>query len=449
MRISQYVLRLPKTVKRLLGRITNSFKETINLSIEILKIEVGSKTLSLLLKLSEKVIYRYIALIKGLVYFYDKITGCLRTVKKETITLISTIFLLLQRTIHVILNLSESYWTFLLGRISDLLETIDKISGLLLQTRMEDISISLKITFFKTLYKSYDLILTLKEAIIKSLINMLKDTISALDHIIGEVVSTSQEVVNLSVKIITHYTIIKKIYLQLSLSEFLNKIIKRSFVDITKLKDFLRGLLRRTTKEFITLSIKVILAVTKTRILLSLSLSEYYQKFMKTIETRYFRSDEHAINDLSAYKFGTSQTDSDHGTLNTSTTCNFKWGIRVWKRSSSGSETEITNGSPVAVVTRTSTGEGIQSNTWSCPETSLQSTDAIVVRVYNYRNGSWYQEEPWITEQLEAIKLLSSTWTVYYYTKVTYSSTLNKYKAEFHWGKSTVNSRVEGFSYAK
>jgi hypothetical protein len=69
----------------------------------------------------------------------------------------------------------------------------------------------------------------------------------------------------------------------------------------------------------------------------------------------------------------------------------------------------------VALVSRSSNGQGIQSATWSCPEVSLSPTDSIVIRVYVDFDG-WHLLQKFTTEQLGAQKLLSSTWAVYYYT---------------------------------
>jgi len=100
----------------------------------------------------------------------------------------------------------------------------------------------------------------------------------------------------------------------------------------------------------------------------------------------------------------------------------------------------------VASVSRSSNGEGIQSATWNCSETSLEPTDAIKIKVY-IRIGPYPEAGAvtFITEQLGATKLEQSTWTVYYYTKYV----TNRYSTigYFYWGTSTYNSHIENIKY--
>jgi len=159
------------------------------------------------------------------------------------------------------------------------------------------------------------------------------------------------------------------------------------------------------------------------------------------------RSDQHTVNGLTAYKLGTEQTTTPVVVyIPTTSTAKCYAGIRVFIRHADDSETEITSGTPVAQVSRTSSGGGIQSNTWNCPETSLADTDAIVVRVYLKSGaGAWSEKAVFTTEQLNALKLDAATWTVYYYT-VKYSGELG-WTWEFDFGTSTYNSRIANFAW--
>jgi len=166
------------------------------------------------------------------------------------------------------------------------------------------------------------------------------------------------------------------------------------------------------------------------------------------VETRYMRSDQHTVNGLTALVLGLTNTATysrfaDSG----SDSPRVYWGIRVWKREADGTETEVTAGTPVAVVSRTS-GSGVQSATWDCPQTALNSDDAVVVRVYSrVGSGAWNARATFITEQLGASQLDSATWTVYYYTGYTYNPRWNMFSADFSWGSDDYPSRIEGFSY--
>jgi len=167
-------------------------------------------------------------------------------------------------------------------------------------------------------------------------------------------------------------------------------------------------------------------------------------------ETRYFRSDTHTINGLLAYKLLTSQSAVEANKYEYNTAAYFRWGIRVWKRTSGGAETEITSGTPVAVVTRTIVAEGMQSNTWACPETALVSTDAIIVRVYIYELSAWRLKATYITEVLGAGTLDANTWTVYYYTRLMVFGI--GFRGVFYFGinvpkVSPYDSRITGFKW--
>jgi len=129
------------------------------------------------------------------------------------------------------------------------------------------------------------------------------------------------------------------------------------------------------------------------------------------------------------------------------------FGIRVWKRAADGTETEITSGVSVLLSMLLSTyhsdGAGIRSGTWDCPQTSLASTDSIVVGVYVRlgSTGSWYLHSSYrfTTEQLGASQLDAATWTVYLYLRPYVTSRFYSY---FYFGKNTYNSRIEGFSWS-
>jgi len=172
-------------------------------------------------------------------------------------------------------------------------------------------------------------------------------------------------------------------------------------------------------------------------------------------ETRYMRSDQHTVNGLTAYILGLSNTTAA-ASENISRTgiYNYCAGVRVWKRTSGGTETEITAGSPAAVVQHSGTGTVLLSATWNCPGSPLNSTDAIVVRVY-HRIGTdvdWTLAAEFTTEQLGASSLDSATWTVYYnVTRTEQYLPRPPYfitAAHFAWGNDANPSRIENFTWS-
>jgi hypothetical protein len=175
-----------------------------------------------------------------------------------------------------------------------------------------------------------------------------------------------------------------------------------------------------------------------------------------TTETRYFKKADIDNNGLSCLEFGTAQSASnDKRSIYNINTGTFVWGIRVWKRSAEGVETEITSGEPVAQVSRSTGGEGQQNNDWACPKTLLNSGDSIVVRVYCKYTGigtsGWVLLDTWQTADFNAGELTAATWTVYYYTKWWYGAgpDLWDYWGDFYFGDSTYNSRIENFVWTQ
>jgi hypothetical protein len=170
------------------------------------------------------------------------------------------------------------------------------------------------------------------------------------------------------------------------------------------------------------------------------------------VETRYFRGDTHTVNGLTAYILGTTQSDTPKSVSHQIEGWGYdngQAGIQVWKRNAAGVETEITGGTPVAIVTKAPDAGAIVSATWACPSTSLASTDAIVVRVYIKLEGetTWTLAATFITEQLGAQSLDAATWTVYYYIRVVYDPSSDSTAVNFYWGTATYNSRIANFTW--
>jgi len=169
-------------------------------------------------------------------------------------------------------------------------------------------------------------------------------------------------------------------------------------------------------------------------------------------ETRYFRSDTHTVNGLTAYVLGITNTTAAKlsNSFAIPELVTTYWGIRVWCRDSAGNETEITSGSAVAVAIRNrrpTTGDVLVTGSWKCPETALADTDAIVVRVYGGTSSPPSNLlATFITEQLGAAKLDSATWTVYYWTRI--SATALGYNCYFVFGSSTYDSRIANFTWS-
>ena len=165
------------------------------------------------------------------------------------------------------------------------------------------------------------------------------------------------------------------------------------------------------------------------------------------------RSDTKTVNGLNAYLLNATRTTSSlYQSANANGPWPVTWGIRAWVRHSNGTEQEITlngqTGTPKAQVSRSS-GYGMQSNTVSVTQRSMQATDSLVVRVYmDIGGGGWTQAAAFTTEQLGATTLTGTTWTVYYYTSATYNGITDKTYGRYYWGDSAHDSRIQNLRFS-
>jgi len=178
------------------------------------------------------------------------------------------------------------------------------------------------------------------------------------------------------------------------------------------------------------------------------------------VETRRPQWDKWTVNGLTAYKLLTTLSASPNYSVDYWITSNIRFGIRVWKRDSTGVETEITPGTPVAIVQRniTPTGWQQQSATWACPQTALATTDAIKVVWYvSSDGGAWaivlevgyLDYYITITEQLGDTQLDATTWTVRYRTFVWYDPIDDMYYVRCQLAEDIEDySEIENFSHS-
>ena len=176
----------------------------------------------------------------------------------------------------------------------------------------------------------------------------------------------------------------------------------------------------------------------------------YYYSPVAT--TRKMLTETQVVNGLNASQLTTQSLPSPWSTESTyawlGSGWDIYWGIRVWSRSINGVETELTSGTPVAIVGRYGiSGYMVQSSTWNCPGTALNKTDSIVVRVYTtHGNYPWNSVANFTTERLGASHLGAATWTIFYYTNWylgTIGGSIFTYGA-FTWGYNQP-SRIENF----
>ena len=181
-------------------------------------------------------------------------------------------------------------------------------------------------------------------------------------------------------------------------------------------------------------------------------------------ESRYYRSDMHTVNGLNAYKLDTTNSASESyievgkSEMNMGCTCMFPvyYNSDIYIRHSNGAQTLL--GSSIAQTVRGGITEGIaeegyQSNTWSCPKTSLSPTDAIRVIENVGLRSNFKATRDFITEQLDSVMLEATTWTFNRYTWYYVfcispgENTISGTEGRTYYGSSSYNTRISNFAY--
>ena len=163
--------------------------------------------------------------------------------------------------------------------------------------------------------------------------------------------------------------------------------------------------------------------------------------------TLYFRSDTYTTNNVTAYGLDQTNTATPASVTDTySGDVTVEYGFRVWLVHYSNLTTELTSGSPVAVLTRAVDGVGYQNASWTPEETRLSlGYDAVKVVVYlRFAGGAWSARASYISHSLVNSLMYKQTWTFYLYTsKATTTSTT----ALFMFGSPLYNSRIGGVGF--
>lgn len=154
----------------------------------------------------------------------------------------------------------------------------------------------------------------------------------------------------------------------------------------------------------------------------------------------YFRSDTQTSYNMFGYRLweNMGQTNTTSYMFNPVSGLVCQYGVRVWTRGRLNTTYELTGGSPDAIVTRISDGEGIQSANFTMAGYN-GLVDCLVVKVYG-RVGliDWALRATFVTKTKWFVRLPASEWTFSYYTKRETSSTNNT----FMWGSPSVPSMV-------
>lgn len=161
--------------------------------------------------------------------------------------------------------------------------------------------------------------------------------------------------------------------------------------------------------------------------------------------TWYDRSDTHTTGNLTGYSLNATNTVSEHNfTVYSMGSKSVQWGWRWWWFDSINGSSEVSLGYPTAILSRTTTGDGTQSNYWTPWRRNFDpGFTAIVGRLYvRFDNGAWQLVAVFQTDRLLYKKVMEDVWTVTVYTSRTTNATHTI--ASCSWGSSSYASRIEG-----
>ena len=186
-------------------------------------------------------------------------------------------------------------------------------------------------------------------------------------------------------------------------------------------------------------------------VILSLTVSAY----ASTTKTYYLTGNVVTVNDVTGYHLNsTGNTDvsasvssrsmDESGYLATS------WGWRVYLVDEANDTTELTS-DVSALVNRSSAGVGVQSNTWTPPETSLNyGFDSLKLLLYlKINTGDWTLKATFTTSALLYKTLLDEVWTFSLYTNQTQRAIGYFYETNTtaFWNTDTYASVVSGVTF--
>lgn len=123
--------------------------------------------------------------------------------------------------------------------------------------------------------------------------------------------------------------------------------------------------------------------------------------------------------------------------------------FRVFVYFADGTYHELTDGgyTEIFLIRRTGTGTNVlNTTTWVCPDTDLNLTDCIAIKLYQQVEDSstWTYKSSWITDKLSTTTI-NGTWTFSMYTGRTTKTTLPRWTRTHHYcGIDTSNSTIYG-----
>lgn len=157
----------------------------------------------------------------------------------------------------------------------------------------------------------------------------------------------------------------------------------------------------------------------------------------------YFTNNTHTLGNISAYAINETQSASvETLTLTQSGSHVVQWGWRFWLLYNTNDTSELSNGYPVAIVSRSTSNYGEQTGYWQCPRESLAlGLTSVLARLYvRFDSGSWQILGVFCTDWLLYSRLECRRLSIITSTQRLYIGASTVSAATF--GDASVNSRM-------
>lgn len=161
----------------------------------------------------------------------------------------------------------------------------------------------------------------------------------------------------------------------------------------------------------------------------------------------YYHADVHTVNEVSGYAALLTVPDEEISyQISTAGSASISWGFRVYLQFETGAS-ELTGGSPEAVITQAGDNETLETATISLSETRLSfgRTALKFVLYSSWDSGTWTPQAVYISEELFYSSILDSTATVSLYLVRNESGGYTY--ATLYWGTSTYLSGVSDLNF--
>jgi hypothetical protein len=157
--------------------------------------------------------------------------------------------------------------------------------------------------------------------------------------------------------------------------------------------------------------------------------------------TWYFRSDIWTILETLGYKLQTVNTNTATSDMRTDPLSkDVSYGFRVFVKDVLNATTELTTGTPEAIMLVTTNTSGMQTAYWNCPSFS-GLVSAVKINVYQrFNDEAWSLRRVFISRDDLLWKFPAATWTFHFYINRTAGST---YSTMWHGSYDVYDSRVD------